>query len=191
MQINKILICFVVSVFLIAQASASLGTFKQNSCVNIQTILNTPEVTISTILYPDSSVALSNQVMEKNGMTFNYTFCDTSRLGTYIYDYYDADGSVYVNDFKITPSGIDDNTSFLLFFIGIIIFIFILGFVLRNSWVMMLGSILVIIFGFYIIANGITFVKDTTSTWAIGFIMWALGIYFLFISVEEQLKEWG
>jgi len=90
---------------LLPLCSAKLGNFKQNECVDIKTILNATAVNISTISYPNSTVAIRNEVMNKDGSTFNYTFCDTIALGVYNYDYFTLEGSVYVNDFEITYTG--------------------------------------------------------------------------------------
>jgi hypothetical protein len=104
---NKIYLFAFALILVAALASANLGTFKQFDCVNIKTILNTSAVNISTINYPNSTLAATNQEMTKISYTFNYSFCGTSDLGTYTYDYFDADGNVYVNDFTITPNGKD------------------------------------------------------------------------------------
>lgn len=97
---------FAIAFFLIVPLClASLGTFKQGECVNIKTILNSTEVNISTISYPNSTIIVSNEPMTKNGYSFNYSFCDTNTLGVYIYDYFDDGGNVYVNNFEITRNG--------------------------------------------------------------------------------------
>jgi len=83
---------------------ASLGTYAQYSCVNVQTILNTTSVNLTTIWY-NTTILVDGELMSKRGYAFNYTFCNTSKLGTYIYDYVDASGNVYVNDFEITITG--------------------------------------------------------------------------------------
>jgi hypothetical protein len=113
--------------------SSSLGTYKQNECIDIKTILNSTWVNISTINSPSSVTLISNQEMTKNGMTFNYTFCDTSQLGKYIYDYYDASGNVYVNDFEITESGTKVSLSNIII---VIVFLFLSGltFFLGNTY---------------------------------------------------------
>lgn len=104
--------------------SASLGTYKSGECVQIKTILNTTSVNISTINYPNSSVAVSNKAMTKNAYTFNYTFCSTNDLGVYVYDYFDTiSGNVYVNDFEITRSGEASSSAKATFYFG---FVFIL-----------------------------------------------------------------
>jgi len=111
--------------------NASLGTFKQGECVNIKTILNASQVNISSISNPDSAVVMTEGIMTKIGYTFNYTYCNTTQLGTYIYDYYDNGGNVYVNDFEITPTGNESsNTQGLMILaqIGIVGLFFGLGF---------------------------------------------------------------
>jgi len=103
---DKILLLLVLSLVLLPIISSSLGSFKVNECVDIKTILNTSWVNLSTLNYPNGDLIVSNQIMYNiAGKTFNYTTCNTSQLGTYIYDYFDADGNTYVNSFEITPSG--------------------------------------------------------------------------------------
>jgi hypothetical protein len=146
---NKLMLVMLVmllGLFLIGSlgiASASLGGYDPNDCVNIKTILNTSAVTISSISYPNSSTALGITPMEKNGMTFNYTFCDTSISGTYNYDYNDSEGNVYVNDFIIgklqsTSQGIGSMVFLGLMIILMVTFGFI-GYKLSKSeywWVL-------------------------------------------------------
>jgi hypothetical protein len=109
--------------------SASLGSFKQGDCVNIKTILNSSFANLSTVSYPDSSIALTGKLMTKRGYSFNYSFCNTSTLGTYIYDYNDDSGNVYVNDFIITPTGYQADTGKSMVMLIGLGFIIILGLV--------------------------------------------------------------
>ena len=111
---KKILLILFIGIFLISLASAeiqTLGTFKQRECINlIQTCENCTYNNISSVLYPNSSVVLSNIVMTKDDTYYNYTFCNTSTLGSYIVNGYgDLDGerTTWNYDFKITPSGND------------------------------------------------------------------------------------
>lgn len=109
--------------------SANLGTFKQNDCVIIKTILNVSYVNISSLSYPNSSIALTNEPMTKTGYTFNYSFCNTSDIGIYLYDYNDDLGNVYVNYFNITPTGTELTIAQGIIYFFILIF-FILLFLL-------------------------------------------------------------
>lgn len=118
----KILILFIgVLLFNLSTVDARLGEFQQGECVDIKTILNTSLVNISTISYPNSSTAIANQVMDKNGSTFNFTFCQTNDIGVYNYDYFDSEGQTFVNDFLITPIGDSINTGQSLIYIILLI----------------------------------------------------------------------
>ena len=75
---KKIFVSLILCLFLLTLVSANLGNYPTGSCVNIKTILNTSSVNISSLSYPNSSIALTNIDMTKNGFTFNYSFCDTS-----------------------------------------------------------------------------------------------------------------
>lgn len=121
---NRIILLLLI-LMIIPIVSANLGTFKQNDCLQIKTILNNVSwVNISTISYPNLTTIISNVGMSQDGQTFTYNFCNTSILGNYIYDYYSSDGNTYVNDFFITASGNELTTQdsmIIALIIGIII----------------------------------------------------------------------
>jgi hypothetical protein len=125
MMKNKLILTIILGMFLISCVSASLGTFKAGDCVDIKTILNTSAVTISSLSYPNSSIILYIVPMTKNGLTFNYSFCNTSTLGTYNYDYNDTEGNVYINDFKIGKDLTTGTAILNLGFLAIIILLLI------------------------------------------------------------------
>ena len=113
------------AILLLSFTSAGLGTFQQDTCVNIRTILNATAVNISSLSYPNNTVTFIDTPMTKNAQTFNYSFCDTGVIGDYIYDYYDNSGNVYVNDFQITYNG-DDLTDAKAILYGVLLSITIL-----------------------------------------------------------------
>lgn len=124
---KKAFIFILCSIFIISLACADLGTYKIGSCVNIKTILpNATTVTISTISYPNSSLATSNHIMNKTAQTFNYSFCDTSSVGSYVYDYYDNTGETYVNQFTINANGKPDPSGGIVV-VFVILFIILVG----------------------------------------------------------------
>ena len=106
--------------FNMAYTEARLGNFIQGNCAELKTISNSSSVNISTISYPNLTVAVTNQLMEKNGKTFNFSFCDTGVIGFYIYDFFDLEGNVFVNDFEITPIGDNINTGSSIVYIIIL-----------------------------------------------------------------------
>jgi len=120
------LLVAVLLLFSMGSADARLGNFIQGSCVEIKTISNSSFVNISSISYVNLTVAVTNQAMDQSGRTFNFTFCDTDIIGFYIYDFFDAEGNVFVNDFEITPIGdnIDTGSSIVYIIILTTIIIF-------------------------------------------------------------------
>ncbi len=128
---KKILLTFIFVLFLISLASAeiqSLGTLKQNDNVNlIQTCGSCTFNNITSVLYPNSSIAISNVQMTKEGTFYNYTFSDTNTLGNYIVNGVgDLGGidTVWNYDFEITPSGFKiTNNSIIYSVLLIIIFL--------------------------------------------------------------------
>lgn len=111
----------------------TLGTFKQNDCINlIQTCNNCTYSNITSVIYPNSSVVISNVEMTKSGTYFYYFFCNTSLNGAYIVTGVgDLDGTneIWNYDFTITPNGEDASVGKAIFYIGLIIIliVFIIG----------------------------------------------------------------
>jgi len=157
---NKILILLIFSIFLISFANAeSIGTFKQNSCVNlIQTCSDCSYVKISSVSYPNSSQALGLVTMTKTGTFYNYSYCGTSQLGTYKVNGYGDESSVdtvWAYDFVITPTGLSQSTAQG---IGSAAFLFLM-------------LVLTGLFGFL----GFKFAESDK--------IWILGIFFLFLTL--------
>ena len=139
---RKLYFTLLLSLLLINLCSANLGTFKLNECVDIKTILNTSSVKLSTLNFPlDGGIIASNQPMQNiAGKTWNYTTCNTTELGIYDYDYFDAEGNTYVNSFEITNSGSLQTTSqglgsiaFILLLFGLMLLFGYVGWKLLNS----------------------------------------------------------
>lgn len=184
---NKLILSILLGLFLISFASASLGTFKQGTCVDIKTILNTSAVTISSLNYPNSSTALGITDMDKNGLTFNYSFCNTSTIGIYNYDYNDSEGNVYVNSFEITPSGFVGTLGFYIIILILSLGLIILGYSIEDAWVVILGGMGFILFGLFVLLYGINGIKDNAYTYGFGIITIMLGAYFAIRGALEKM----
>ena len=124
-QGNKIYIGVIVifiAILCINLTSSYLGAFAPNSCVDIKTILNSSQVNISSLSYPNLTTVLSNVKMSKIGKTFNYTFCNTSTIGLYIYDYYDELGNTYENNFRIgSDLSVGQSIMYIIFLLGALV----------------------------------------------------------------------
>ena len=168
---KKIILIMIMGVVLIGLVSATLPPVKQGDCVELKTILNTTTVTISTITYPNGTVINIDSTMTKNGKTFNYTFCDTDLTGSYIYDYYDNEGNVYVNDFPVNKTGKNEFNIWITIILIVILLMFnyfvIYG---KNQFV---GGITFLIVGVFIsfLEPIISFVGMTITIFSIGLIV--------------------
>jgi len=171
----------------------TLGTFKQNTCVNlIQTCSNCSYSNISSVIAPNSASLLGQVVMTKISNVYNYSFCSTSQIGSYIVNgISDVDGSqvVWAYDFQITPSGSNNNPNFYYIIFIASLGVMILGFVLKNAPIVILGSFGMVYLGLYIILFGINGIKDTVYTWGFGIILLAVAGYIGIKSAYEMITD--
>jgi len=103
--------------FFISLVSASsiyfdfeFSVVEQNTCFNIPGSCDNCTYMNITILFPNGTVIVENQAMTNLSSTYyyNYTFCNTSTLGSYIYiTHYDEDSYLETDEnfFEVTPSG--------------------------------------------------------------------------------------
>jgi len=113
-----------------AEQSGGVLIGKQNDCLQIpQECTSCSGVTLTSIQYPNMSRSYINAAMTKQGSSYNYSFCDTSNLGNYIYcTTGDVDGTdtTACKDFEITSSGDNYTTSDSITNVALIIFFFLL-----------------------------------------------------------------
>ena len=104
--------------------SENIGTFQRNKCVELtQTCYNCTYNNISRVIYPNSTVAIANISMTKDGTYFNYSFCNTQEKGEYRVTGY-GDINTLLTDwdyrFEITQTG-DKSTTARSIMFGIIL----------------------------------------------------------------------
>lgn len=164
---------FIIFLFLIIMmplSSAFLGYIETDECIQLTTISNSSTMTLSTVSPPGSLIIL-DVPMEKNGKTFNYSFCDTNVTGRYNYDFYNAEDEFFVNDFFVNPLGreFDDgqsNISLGILFGALVVgflFLFIGLFLWTHEGNTALGFLffcLSIIFGIYSLHLGYAYSSD-------------------------------
>jgi hypothetical protein len=122
----------VLTPFMYATTLDSFGTFEKNTTVRItQVCADASYINISSVSYPNSSVAVSNIEMISVGSgEFYYDFDSTNDL-----DKYDVRGisdgclKTFATSFYITENGKENPTENVIIFFSIIFMIFIGGFV--------------------------------------------------------------
>lgn len=191
--IAGIFLCFLLPLYIAEQES--LGTFKQNTCIElVQTCSNCSYVSVTSIVSPDSTKSLSIiDNFTRTGTDYNYTFCNTTQLGKYIVNGFgDTDGiiTVFAYDFNITTTGNNNNNTIPLFLVlgGFIILIF--AFVFKNNYLGFMAGVAFIIFGIYSIVYGLGFVSDF-YTEAIGYVTIGLGLFIFLASAYSAINDTG
>ena len=198
---KKILLTIILGMFLISLVAAEVqtfGTFKRFECIGlIQTCGNCTYNNISNVIYPDSLVALSENVMTRVDTSYNHTFCNTSKLGEYIVNGFgDLNGekiawnyNLFVTETGITDKSIFDNPLMLILIALALIFLFI-GIRTETIWLGFMSSIMFLLSGIYTTIYGL---NDITNmyTQGIGISLIGIGIIIMFVSVYEGFLDKG
>jgi len=193
---KRILIVFMLGIFLISMVAAedtTFGTYKQRDCIDlIQTCSSCSYVNILSVNYPNSTTAITNKAMTKSGSKYNYTFCQTDIIGTYVVSGEgDVDGTdtVFAYDFEITPSGFAGTLGFYILVLLLSAGIIVLGFAKNDAPIVILGSFGLYFVGIYILFFGVDGLKDPVYTWALGIIVLMLASYISIRSSYELIQD--
>jgi hypothetical protein len=140
---KNVYLLILLTFLLIGIVNANLGNFPKDTCVPLSTNLNVSSVTISNLIYPNQTIITINSLMSTlDNHYYNYSFCNTSSMGNYVYNYYDNQGNTYSNNFFIGIPATDFLTTFIwILFIADIIFIFVLFFVIILKLVLLKQTI--------------------------------------------------
>lgn len=132
---KKLILLIIVALCLITTATAidNLGYFKYGECIDlIQICSNCTYNDITSVRFPNSTIALENVSMQQNGVEYNYTLCNTNATGEYtVNGKGDENGivSVWAYKFNVTPNGQEVTTGkilSLLIILAIILIVFII-----------------------------------------------------------------
>ena len=96
-------------------------------------------------------------------------------------------GGISIGSWMITPTGVGNLTQFYWIILVISATILILGFWLKDPWVVIFGTFGLYFVGLYILINGIVGIKDMVTTWAIGLIILAVAAYISIKTAGETI----
>jgi len=186
MLMGIFLFCIVV-----VSATSNLGTFKSRECISLYQLCdNCTYVNISSVMYPDSTVESINENMTKNGVNYNYTYCNTLQDGIYIYNVCgDKDGTLTCENitFEINPTGSQKNPTFYFIILLLSAGVIVLGFFMKDAPITIFGTFGLYFLGLYILFYGIDGIKDGVTTWAFGLITLGLAFYISARSAYELI----
>ena len=95
-------------------------------------------------------------------------------------------GSFTVEDATVKGAG---NPNFFWLMLAICVLAIGLGFIIKNGWIAVLGSMGLTLVGLWIIRFGINGLKDNAYTWAIGLITLMTSIYIMVKSAHEMIED--
>jgi len=196
---KKLFFILMIGIFLISFVNASipnLGNFKRYDCVSlIQTCSSCTYNNISSVVYPDSSVALSNVIMTGDGTLYNYTFCSTTKLGEYVVNGYgdlDGDKTTWSYYFEITETGKENvsvlNNPLMIILIALGLIFLTIGIKTGTVWLGFMSATMFLLGGIYMTIYGL---NDVTNmyTQGIGITIIGVGITILFVSIYEGFSD--
>ena len=193
-RINLIIIlCAALFIIPLVSATDSLGVYKQYECLQlVQVCSNCSMVNVTSVVYPDTTSALSQVAMQKTGTYYNYTFCKTTKLGEYtVTGFGDLDGTneVFLYTFSITPAGGAENNTTLFIILTIAsIVLFVLAFVFKNYIFSILSGFLFLVTGMYGMFYGF---GDITNLYTriISYVIIGFGAIVTIVSAIDLIRE--
>ena len=192
LKILFIFLAIIIFITFISAETQTLGVFKQGDCVQLMQICsNCSYNNISSVLYPNSTLASGEVAMIKTGTNFAYTFCNTSMLGKYIVNGFgDVEGyvTVWAYDFNITTTG--NNAPYTIpLFLGLAAFILlIMGFWIKNNYVTFISGTLFVVLGLYLMIYGLSIISDMYTT-ALAWVTLGIGLLLLLASSFSAIND--
>lgn len=189
-NIFNLIFLFLFIIILINLVSATntipeLSPIKVGQCARlIQSCSNCTFNNISSVLYPNSSIAISGKGMTRNGTEYNLTFCRTATTGDYIVNGFgDVDGLVttWAYILPVTGSGFKGILPFHIFIFVLLYFVALIGIFLKNEWITILGGMGMLVLGIFSINNGIDVYRNSMTN-VISLVTIGLGAIFSIVA---------
>lgn len=170
----------------------SLPPVKQYDCVILpQSCASCSYNNISSVSFPNSTLALGQVQMIKDGNSYSYNFCNTSVLGRYIVSGFgDPGGSVetWAYDFEVTTTGQKNGNTIPLFLaIGGFI-IFLVAVLTRNLYIGFISGAVFIVLGVYMMIFGLGWTSDF-YTQALSYVALGFGLLIFLSAAYEAITD--
>ena len=154
---------------------------------------NATQCNLTTGNTPSGLVEI-NQIATKNGQTFNVTVDKTyvDELGKHCFNLVCTDGTtIETGDFcrQVTPNGYLDSVGYYFLILILSLGLVLIGILLRDGPITILGSFGLYFLGIYILRFGIVGVMDPVFTWATAIIVLALAFYVSVKSAYELIVD--
>lgn len=122
---------FLILALILPVISAAPEVVKQGECTELIVLSNFSEVNLSTVSVGPNLFVIEDPMTNLAGLTFNYTYCNTSAIGEYKYLWYPCENLECSDTFTVTKSGVILNSAeSILYIVLITINILVFGFFL-------------------------------------------------------------
>lgn len=179
MKYQQLILTLLLICLALPLVSSSLGTFKTGDCVPIRVLANCTSVNLTEVTVNNNfSYVINSAMTHLGGQTFNYTFCNTSAMGTYTYSWdntcVDCSQGDCGNSFLVNGSGQDvSQAQITLIIIGLVVllivgaFFFILSLLFKHPgtkiFLMALSCITLIVIIGMIAANATVYLAEFSN----------------------------
>lgn len=160
-------------------------------CFNNGTYCSASAVCNYTFFFPNSSVYVNN-APAVNGFTSHNYQLSFDEIGIYKVDMICLDGGLQGSETfyaQITGSGLNSNFTFLVIILVLSLGIMILGFAIKDGWVVTFGTLGLYFLGIWIMFNGIVDIRNPIITFPIAIIILGLAGYININSALEMIGE--
>ena len=203
---NKIvyLMCalFVVSIIgFVSSATDTVpvsDTFKINQivnyakpCFNNGSYCSSSTICNYTITDPNNNIIVDNKPATNKVSVYNYSIVPRT-IGIYKTDMICNDNGLTGSEtfyFEATPSGFNESIGFFAILILVSAGLIVLGFSIKEGWLVVFGGMILIITGLYSLNEGIAGVRNMVTTWALGITFIGVGAYLSIVSIIEMMTE--
>lgn len=165
----------------------------KKACFNNGTHCSAAATCNYTVFKPNNVVLVQNQTATNQGAFHNVSF-NLPDIGIYQIDMTCCDGALCGAETfyaEVTGSGFNDTVWFYVIVILLSFGVMVLGFILLDPPIVILGTFGLYFLGIYILLNGIVGIKDLVTTWAIGIIVLGLAGYISIKSAWEIINDSG
>lgn len=195
---KNILITIIMGMFLITLVSASnfLGqqyediTILEN-CRDDGSPCDATYLCNITITDPYNNVTVSNAPMTRESTYYNYTLIDTDELGIYNFLTDCSNGTFSGTNegtLEVTSTGKDTNPTLVIIILAVAFVLFFIGVFVKNFSIGFISGVLFLVTGVYTMIYGFTYLNDT-YTRAVAYVILGFGFIITLTAGIEMMEN--
>ena len=162
-------------------------------CFDNGTYCSASAVCNFTVFNPENTIVINNQ-QAVNNLAYHSLNISFDEIGLWKIDIVCVDGGRKGADTfyaQVSGDGFNDSLGFYIIIVCLSLGVIILGMWMEDPIIIIFGSFGLYFLSLYILFNGITGIKDSVTTWAIGLIVLGIAMYVSIRSTHELITNGG